>query len=271
MTTRSKTRLSAGAALVTGIGMMGVATALPAQAATTLTYTCSVTGPDGTTASQDVAVTLDTDASTTVAPGETLTVSPVTAAITLPAGEGAADADTSQVSMTFPVTAPVSAGGEIIGNVTATLVSDSIRISDGQIHGSLSGSETRTVDVPVEAAGMTFDVLAPRTLEGTLTVPYEDTSLDVPVSCTTDSTGIIDTVEVTAPEMDEEPDDAEDTAEVHDPAEEPAVPQVVQTDGLTPQMLPQEDHTAGYALGGLLLAGVGAGAVLVVRRRAEEH
>lgn len=282
MTTRSMTRLSAGAALVTGIGMLGVATALPAQAETTLTYTCSVTGPDGTTASQEVTVTMDTDAPTTVAPGETLTVSSVTAAITLPAGEGTTDEDAEAVSMTFPVTAPVSTGGERVGEVAATLVSDSIRVIDGQVHGTLSSSETQTVDVPVEAAGMAFDVLAPQTLEGTLTVPYEGSPTDVPVSCTTDSTGVIDTVEVTSPEMDEEPDDAEDTAEDQDPgdattpvadppADEPAVPQVVQTDGLTPRMLPAEDHSVGYALGGLLLAGGGAATVLVVRRRAQEH
>ena len=46
---------------------------------------------------------------------------------------------------------------------------------------------------------------------------------------------------------------------------------VVQTDGLTPRMLPAEDHSVGYALGGLLLAGGGAATVLVVRRRAQEH
>ncbi|WP_435200295.1 hypothetical protein [Janibacter sp. GS2] len=48
---------------------------------------------------------------------------------------------------------------------------------------------------------------------------------------------------------------------------EPEVPQVVQTDGLTPAT-PQDDNTAALALGGLLLAGAGAGTVLVARRRA---
>ena len=44
MAKRLKTRLSAGAALATGIGMMGIATAAPAQADTDLVYTCEAPG-----------------------------------------------------------------------------------------------------------------------------------------------------------------------------------------------------------------------------------
>ncbi|NYF98807.1 DUF6801 domain-containing protein [Janibacter cremeus] len=51
----------------------------------------------------------------------------------------------------------------------------------------------------------------------------------------------------------------------------PEVPAVVQTDGLTPAMTSQEDNSAALALGGLLLAGAGAGSVLVMRRRGQQH
>lgn len=47
-----------------------------------------------------------------------------------------------------------------------------------------------------------------------------------------------------------------------------AVPAVVQTDGLGG---PEVVGTAGFALGGLLLAGAGAGVVVVARRRQLQH
>src|SRR5699024_4318646 len=59
-----------------------------------------------------------------------------------------------------------------------------------------------------------------------------------------------------------------------DTAGEPEVPEVVQTDGFQPATTtattPVEDNTLALTLGGLLLAGAGAGAgtVLVARRRA---
>lgn len=277
MAARLKTRLSAGAALVTGLGMMGVATALPAQAATTATYTCTIAGPDGST-SEDISVTFDTNAPETVAPGNTLTVDSVTGVATIPLAGATAPADGATV--TAPVTAPVRTGGSIIGDVTTELTSEAITVDESGVQVSLASHEAQSIVVPVEAAGQTFEALVPESFAATLS-GFADA--DITAQCRTEMTdGVIDTVVVTSPEMGEEPDDAEDTAEVHDPAdeqtpagdapaEEPAVPQVVQTDGLTPQMLPREDPTLGYALGGLLLAGAGVGTVLVVRRRSAQH
>lgn len=278
MAARLKTRLSAGAALVTGLGMMGVATALPAQAAATVTYTCTV---DGT--SQDIDVTFDTNAPGSVAPGETLTVDSVTGAATIPLADAPSPSDAAEV--TAPVTAPVTTGGRTTGTVDTTLSSEDITVGAGDVQVSLASHETQSIVVPVEAAGQTFEVLVPESFEATLSGFTEGGPITVPCSTTMTDT-VIDTVEVTSPEMDEGSDDAEDTSEVHDPADEqppaaeapsdspaekPAVPQVVQTDGLTPRMLPQEDNTLGYALGGLLLAGAGAGTVLVARRRSTQH
>lgn len=285
MAARLKTRLSAGAALVTGIGMMGVATALPAQAATTVTYTCTVSLNGDPLAQGPVTVTMDTNAPETVAPGETLTVDSVTADITIPVeGINPAEVDGSDVYMTVPVNAPVRTSTGTPGTVSATLTSGDVQVDDGQVQTSLSSTDAQSIVVPVEAAGMSLEVLVPPTLDGTLSLPIDGAIMDTALTCeTTETDNVIDTVVVTSPEMDEEPDDAEDTTEGHDPAngeqppagdapaEEPAVPQVVQTDGLTPQMLPQEDPTAQYALGGLLLAGAGAGTVLVARRRATQH
>ncbi|KRE37410.1 hypothetical protein ASG73_06935 [Janibacter sp. Soil728] len=71
MANRLKTRISAGAALVTGLGMMGLATAVPAQAAATMQYSCTTPlGP------QVLDVTLDTDAPETATTGEALTITP---------------------------------------------------------------------------------------------------------------------------------------------------------------------------------------------------
>ncbi|HIZ97474.1 MAG TPA: hypothetical protein H9805_02720 [Candidatus Janibacter merdipullorum] len=49
---------------------------------------------------------------------------------------------------------------------------------------------------------------------------------------------------------------------------DPEVPEVVQTDGFTPVGEQPQDNTLALTLGGLLLAGAGAGTVLVARRRA---
>lgn len=71
MAKRLKTRLSAGAALVTGLGMMGLATAVPAHAAATMQYSCTTPlGP------QVLDVKLDTDAPETATTGEALTITP---------------------------------------------------------------------------------------------------------------------------------------------------------------------------------------------------
>ncbi|WP_277452792.1 hypothetical protein [Janibacter sp. DB-40] len=278
MAARLKTRLSAGAALVTGLGMMGVATALPAHAETTVTYSCTVEGADAN-ATADVTVTFDTNAPATVAPGNTVTVDSVTATAAIPLAGASSPADGAEV--TVPVTAPVAVDGEPIGTVDATLTSEAITVDETGVQVQLADRQSRSVEVPVEAAGRTFQVLVPASFQATFDGFAQDPII---ASCeTSEADQVIDTVVVTAPEMEEEPDDAEDTAEVHDPTdgeeaptgdtseEAPAVPQVVQTDGLTPQMLPEEDNTIAYALGGLLLAGAGAGTVLVARRRSTQH
>lgn len=282
MAARLKARISAGAALVTGLGMMGVATALPAQAATTVTYTCTVSLNGDPLAQGPATVTMDTNAPETVAPGDTLTVDSVTADITIPVtGIDPTQVDGNDVSMAFPVEAPVRTSTGTTGTVSTELTSGAVQVGDGQVQTSVSSTEAHSIMVPVEAAGMTLEVLVPPTLDGTLSLPLDEVIMDTEVTCeTTETDNVIDTVVVTSPEMNEGPDDAEDTAEVHDPAdeqppageapaEEPTVPQVVQTDGLTPQMVPQEDNSLGYAVGGLLLAGAGVGTVLVARRRAQ--
>lgn len=283
MATRLMTRLSAGAALVTGLGMMGVATALPAHAETTVTYTCTVSVGDATFGEGPATVTFDTDAPSSVGPGDTLTVNSVTADVTIPVNDMTPDTNLQGSGMTFPVNAEVRTGDKVIGAVDATLTSTSITANEGEVRAHLADTQSRSIVVPVEAAGLTFEVLAPTSLEGVLRLPETSEVREATVNCTTEETNrVIDTVVVTSPEMDEKPDDAEDTAVVHDPvdqgqspagdapAEPPAVPQVVQTDGLTPQMMPQDDDTAAFALGGLLLAGAGAGTVLVARRRGSQ-
>ncbi|MHA7127861.1 DUF6801 domain-containing protein [Janibacter indicus] len=71
MAKRLTARLSAGAALVTGLGLAGIAVSVPAQAATTLNYSC--TTPIGL---QTLAVALDTDAPETTTVGTDLSVTP---------------------------------------------------------------------------------------------------------------------------------------------------------------------------------------------------
>ena len=278
MPARLRTRISAGAALVTGLGALGVAAAMPAQAATTVTYTCTVE-VDGHTIPTEVQATIDTNAPDTVGPGETLTVDRVTADVTIPVpGLTAEDADSGSVSLVVPVEAPVRSGADVRGTVGTTLTLESAQVSDGQVRATLASTDTHSVVVPVEAAGATVEVFVPPTLEGTLTVPGDE-GPNVAVSCsTTDTDNVIDAVVVTSPEMDEGPDDAEDTAENHAPGGDgtaaptaPEVPAVVQTDGLTPAATGNGDHTAALALGGLALAGAGAGTVLVARRRAAQH
>ncbi|WEV76737.1 hypothetical protein O9K63_08965 [Janibacter cremeus] len=277
MAARLKTRLSAGAALVTGLGMMGVATALPAHAAATATYTCTVEGPDGPV-EEDISVTFETNAPATVAPGNTVTVDSVTATATIPLAGASSPAEGAEV--TVPVTAPVTVDGEPIGTVDAELTSEAITVDATEVQVQLADHQSRSIEVPLEAAGRIFQVLVPESFDATFSGFAE---VPIIASCETEeSAQVIDTVVVTSPEMEEEPEDAEDIAEVHEPADEqppggdasadePAVPQVVQTDGLTPRMLPQEDDTLGYVLGGLLLAGAGAGTVLVARRRSTQH
>ena len=71
MAKRLTARLSAGAALVTGLGLAGIAVSVPAQAATTLNYSCTTPlGP------QTLAVALDTDAPETTSVGTDLSVTP---------------------------------------------------------------------------------------------------------------------------------------------------------------------------------------------------
>ena len=86
MAKRLKTRLSAGAALVTGLGMMGLATAVPAQAATiTQSYDCTYSALNIGEVSGNPAVTVEltADIPATAEVGDSIS-SDVSAKVTIP-------------------------------------------------------------------------------------------------------------------------------------------------------------------------------------------
>ncbi|MDN5724244.1 MAG: hypothetical protein L0H20_14845, partial [Corynebacterium sp.] len=86
MAKRLSSRLSAGAALVTGLGMMGIATAVPAQAATVaLDYDCTYTVLNGGEIDGDnaVGVQLDVALPETAQVGDVIDPS-VTATVRIP-------------------------------------------------------------------------------------------------------------------------------------------------------------------------------------------
>jgi plastocyanin len=161
MAKRLKTRLSAGAALVTGLGMMGLATAVPAQAATPLTYTCTMT--DGQ--SHDFVFTLDSGAETAATVGDTVTFTPTgTVALDADFRDGLVDGNVKAVDGELP------AVGITVGNGTQTAPAPmDISIARTPITATtttlpLSGAE-RTVDA--SAAG-TYTISAPDSFNATL-------------------------------------------------------------------------------------------------------
>ena len=78
MAHRTRRRLSAGAAATLGLGLAGLGLAAPANAATTLTYTCEVP----IIGAQDFQVSMDTDAPDSGSVGETVEAN-VTGSVTL--------------------------------------------------------------------------------------------------------------------------------------------------------------------------------------------
>lgn len=313
MAQRLTSRLSAGAALVTGLGMAGIATAVPAQAATELVYTCTTAIGD-----KPLTVAIDTDAPETVAAGETLSVSSISGTVTLPSDVSNAVAGflgAEYMEGTTPVTTSVTSGGETVGEVSTTLLTERTHIftagegwaqegidpANPQVWLPLASSEVQSIQVPAEAIGSTFELQAPETFTSAFTGTKADGStfeLDVP--CTYESGNkVIDAVSVvetteeptepepepepTAPEPTEpaptepapteptEPTDPQPTTPAPAGPAEPEVPEVVQTDGLTQAGQTGDEQPVAFALGGLLLAGAGAGTVLVARRRASQH
>lgn len=164
MATRLKTRLSAGAALVTGLGMIGLATAVPAQAAATMQYSCTTPlGP------QVLDVTLDTDAPGTATTEDELTIKP-SGTVTLNANisnamVGALKWD--DVSASIPgVTATISNGTDSADittdlSIPRTTIGDSGSFIDGN----------STPELPISGTAQTTTIAAP----GTYTVSAPST------------------------------------------------------------------------------------------------
>ena len=259
MTTRLKTRLSAGAALVTGIGMIGLATAVPAQAdSTDLVYNC--TTPVG---AFDFNITLsatDTDSATvgdtvSLAPSGTLTIpTQVANAMAGFLGWNYVEGDASGVEAT------VSDGTE-----TATVTTD-LEITRTHIWTGSAWVQDDTPELPITGTG--GDVNAEQVGTYTVSAPdafsaafrgYDANQAQLGDAVTSECSYVsgerlIDTITVS--EATTEP-----TATTG-----PETPGVVQTDGFD-RVDRTGDTTAAFALGGALLAGAGAGAVVVARRR----
>ena len=309
MAKRLTTRICAGAAAVTGLGMMGIATAVPAQAdAVTLNYSCTYTVLNIGEVAGDNAVTvaLDVDLPETLTVGDTVN-SAVNATVTIP------DSRRDSLYGLLGIRSVDGPNAEVAASETASGLNQldarnqaSFSLDhDGQTAEGLIPLEVPMTAVPasgdlvVQAAGAVepIDVSS----AGTYSVVAGDFQAyvrgygeqgeyksNITMDCTNVSeNSVVGTVEVveaeptepepTEPEPTEpEPTEPEPTTpepttpEPTTPAE-PAVPGVVQTDGLTPASLTDSDNTAVLAMGGLLLAGAGAGAVLVVRRRAAQH
>ena len=310
--TTLRSRLCAGAALVTGLGMAGIATAAPAQAATIdLEYTCTYTVLNVGEIDGDNAVDVQLD----VALPETSQVGDeidpdVTATVTIP--DSRRDALYSLLSVrSIDGPGEEEAAAEDGGlnassarNEAQFSLSDGTEAQAGSIPLEIPMTEVPDAgDLEVTATGVADAVTLEQAGTYTLTAGdfqgyirgYNDNgdyTTNVTLDCTLASTdATVGTVTVeeasgpTGPEPTEEP--TEPTEEPTEPAEEPTeeapaeeptedagqpeVPAVVQTDGLTPAAMTRGDDTAALALGGLALAGAGAGTVLVVRRRAAQH
>lgn len=306
MAKRLKTRLSAGAALVTGIGMMGLATAVPAQAATvTQDYTCSfdVLNVGVTYDAAPVQVELTADVPATVEQGTEIS-SAVTAKVTIqdeqrdalygllgvravdgPDAAGAAAEDgglnsknaRNQANFTLS-NGTDSAEGTIPLEVPVTVVPDA---------GELVVSATGAV-APIKADGVgTYTVDAgdfQAYIRGYENADGTGYKTNITMDCTNVSTDTaITTVEVT--EASSEPTDPDPsgtaTDEPTDPGTTPPEPSATVGDGddgasdpETPGVVQTDDasvlsggNNAALLLGGVLLAGAGAGAVTIARRR----
>lgn len=200
MAKRLKTRLSAGAALVTGLGMMGLVTAVPAQADSSLVYSCTTPLGDKTF---DISLSA-TDADTATV-GDTVTLSP-SGTLTLSSDvanamagflgwnyvEGDADGVTATVTNgtdSAPVTTDLS--------ITRTHIFDGSWVQDDTPDLPITGSGGEVV---AEQAG-TYSVSAPDTFSATFRGYDADQQLvggPIESDCTyVSGSKVIDTITVT--------------------------------------------------------------------------
>lgn len=278
MSHRLKTRISTGAALLTGVGMLGIASAAPAQAEVTgsLEYTCKEVG-------QNIdfvdpwKVEMALDVPEKVEQGETIPAGTIDATVT--PGKDAAEKMQGLGVKTLEGT----------GKTTYTFGEDGeerpVELTVPKVDVPAEG------DVTVAATGKSVEETAPKEdvnvpiAAGDFTAQLENQDGFVfQIECTAPEDGTVGSVAVGAAEPEEPPAEeppAEEPPAEEPPAEEPPVeeapaeeapagqpevPGVVQTDDATDTGL-----STPLALGGLLLAGAGAGAVVVARRRSAQH
>lgn len=297
MAKRLKTRLSAGAALVTGLGMMGLATAVPAQAATiTQSYECSfdVLNVGVTYDAAPVQVELTADVPATVEVGDEIN-SAVTATVTIQNEQREALYGLLQVRA---VDGPDAAGAAAedgglntknARNQASFTLSNGTDSAEGIIPLEVPNTTVPDAgDLVVQATGAVAPISADAA--GTYTVDAGDFQAyirgygengDYKTNITMDCTNVseittlatVEVTEATDPEpTDPDPSDPgttpEPTATVgdgdDDGSTDPETPGVVQTDDAT---VLSGDNNAALLLGGVLLAGAGAGAVTIARRR----
>lgn len=287
--TNFTTRASAGAALVTGLGLMGVATAAPASAKVTgsLEYTCQEVGQN-IQFTDPWTVDLTLDVPEAVEQGETIPAGGITATVT----PGADATQTMQglgvtsLEGTAETTYTFGEGG------TARDVALTVPKTDVPATGTVSVDATGE---STEETAPAEDVNVPITA-GDFTAQLENQDGFVfQIECTAPEDATVGTVAVGDAEPPaEEPEEPAEPEEPSDPpaddteeppaddtgagddagagsgdAAEPEVPGVVQTDGVANGSA--LTSPTAIALGGLLLAGAGASTVVVARRKAAQH
>lgn len=287
--TNFTTRASTGAALVTGLGLMGVATAAPASAEVTgsLEYTCQEVGQN-IQFTDPWTVDLTLDVPEAVEQGETIPAGGITATVT----PGADATQTMQglgvtsLEGTAETTYTFGEGG------TARDVALTVPKTDVPATGTVSVDATGE---STEETAPAEDVNVPITA-GDFTAQLENQDGFVfQIECTAPEDATVGTVAVGDAEPPaEEPEEPAEPEEPSDPpaddteeppaddtgagddagagsgdAAEPEVPGVVQTDGVANGSA--LTSPTAIALGGLLLAGAGASTVVVARRKAAQH
>lgn len=297
---RLKTNLSTGAALVAGFGMLGLASATPAQAevAGSLNYTCSEKGQN-IDFKDPWKVDLALDIPDKVEQGETIPAGAVTAKVT-PGADATATMQGLNVKTlkgTGKTTYTLGESGEA-RDITLEVPQTDVPAT-GEVSVTATGKSTEEtapnedVNLPITAGNFTADL---ENQDGFIfkiecTAPTDATVGNVAVGAAEppaeepgggteepgDDTGSTDdpsapTEDPSAPAedpsapADEGTDDAGSGDAGAGDSGDPEVPGVVQTDGV------QDSSTAPLALGGgLLLAGAGAGLVISTRRKASQH
>lgn len=304
MSKRLKTRVSAGAALVTGIGMMGIATATPASAEPVtgeLEYTCSV--PDQNIEFEEPwTVELTLPIEDQVDPGETIPAGDITASVTpgSDAVERLQSLEVTSLEGSADTTYTFGEGEE--RDVELTVPQTDVPTEDGASFSTEATGESTEETAPDEDG--TVDIVA-----GDFTAALQDDD-DPPfvfnIECEAPEDAKVGTVAVGDAEVPDDGDEGEDPGDGDEGEEPPAeddggeeppaeddgagddagedegagddagddagageaeVPDVVQTDGAQAA----SGMDTSLALGGLLLAGAGAGAVVVARRKATQH